>query len=53
VSSGQREPIDLIRDLVKERVSGDPMAEAMGFDTHMVDSLDDMALAALPDAGIV
>ncbi len=48
-----RTKFDLVRSLAKERVSGDPMAEAMGFNAAMVDSLNRNLLAGLPEAGIV
>lgn len=44
---------DLIRGLVKKRVSNDPMASSMGFDARMVDSLDALELISTPEGTIV
>lgn len=44
---------DLIRSLAKQRVRDDPMAAAMGFNEHMVDSLGMMQLAGLPESTII
>ena len=44
---------DLIRSLVKKRVSNDPMASRMGFDARMVDSLDAIQLISTPEGSIV
>jgi hypothetical protein len=43
----------LIKNLVKERIGSNPMANSMGFDKNMVDSLTDIQLASLPEATIV
>jgi hypothetical protein len=43
---------DLIRALAKQRVRQDPMASAMGFNEHMVDSLGMLQLAGLPESTI-
>ena len=44
---------ELIKSLVKERIKLDPMAESMGFNEDMVDSLGTMQLMGLPEAAIV
>ncbi|MFZ3137346.1 MAG: hypothetical protein WA126_08155 [Thermodesulfovibrionales bacterium] len=44
---------DLIRSLAKQRVRDDPMANAMGFNEHMIDSLGMIQLAGLPESTIV
>lgn len=44
---------DLIRALAKQRVRNDPMAKAMGFNEHMIDSLGMIQLAGLPESTIV
>ena len=50
---GGRSKTDLIRDLVKLRISSDPMAHAAGLTPDAVDSLSKMRLNMLPEAGIV
>lgn len=43
---------EFIRALMKRRVERDPLARDMGFDTNMVDSLDQMRVAGMPEASI-
>lgn len=50
---GRSSKEDLIRSLVKKRVSNDPMASRMGFDARMVDSLDALQLISTPEGSIV
>ena len=52
-SGGRSSKEDLIRSLVKKRVSNDPMASLMGFDASMVDSLDPLQLISTPEGSIV
>jgi len=44
---------DLIRNLVKKRIKEDPLAEILGYDESMVDSLETMELMGIPEAAIV
>jgi len=43
----------LIRNLVRLRVSNDPLAAAMGFREKMIDSLSGLQLAGLPEGTLV
>jgi len=44
---------DLIRDLAKERIKTDPLAESMGYNESMIDSLGTTELMGIPEAAIV
>jgi hypothetical protein len=44
---------DLIKKLAKDRINTDPMAESMGFNESMIDSLGTMELMGIPEAAIV
>jgi len=52
-SGGKPSKNDLIKNLAKERVRTDPLAESMGFSESMVDTLGTMELMGLPEAAIV
>ena len=45
--------IELIKNLAKERIRTDPLAERMGFSESMIDSLGAMQLMGIPEAAIV
>ena len=51
--SGGPSKTDLIRDLVKRRISLDPLAGSSGVSPETVDSLSKFQLSSLPEAGIV
>ena len=44
---------DLIKNLAKERIKNDPLAENMGFTESMINSLGTMELMGIPEAAIV
>ena len=44
---------ELIKNLAKERIRTDPLAESMGFSESMIDSLGAMQLMGIPEAAIV
>lgn len=44
---------DLIKNLAKERIRTDPLAESMGFNESMIDALGTMELMGIPEAAIV
>lgn len=50
---GRSSKEDLIRSLLKKRVSNDPMASLMDFDARMVDSLEALQLISTPEGTIV
>ncbi len=50
---GRLDKEDLIQGLVKKRIREDPLAESLGYDESMVDSLGTMELMGIPEAAIV
>ncbi len=44
---------DMIKNLAKERIRTDPLAESMGFSESMIDSLGTTELMGIPEAAIV
>lgn len=44
---------DLIRELAKQRIRTDPVANSMGYSPDMIDSLGTMELLSIPEATIV
>lgn len=52
-SGGKPSKIDLIKKLAKDRVRKDPMAESLGYNEGMVDSLGTMELMSTPEGTLV
>lgn len=50
---GKSSKEELIKELAKERIKTDPLAESMGFSEDMIDSLGTMELMGIPEAAIV
>jgi hypothetical protein len=53
LGGNRRSKVDLIKDLVKERIRGNPTAEAWGATPDAIESLPEMMLMSLPEATIV
>ena len=52
-SGGKPNKENLIKNLAKERIKADPLAESMGFSESMIDTLGTIELMGIPEAAIV